>query len=579
MKKITKPGILLLLILIALGCHNQRLIVGKPSELVSPAVLENDSYSKLDSLIIDTVRDKQVIADLLDDEANKVYHSFNYHLIWIHGGAISKQGRDLLEILANARKDGLKNSEYGYPNILLADTLLKTLGVKNLDFPLLVVRTDLMLTRAFLDYSQDLYSGRVNPALLADEWDITTRQMNFSALLIDAIRNNAVKQLIAALRPHNSQYYQLSKELLRLEAIASSVGWPQIPYFEKLRPGDTSIIIPLIRQYLSVTGYYSYLNANDSSCVYGADMELAIKKFQQRNGFTSDGVLGKDTRAAMLTPIEGRISQLQINMDRLRWLPDTLGFRYITVNIPEFKLRFYEGNKMVNDMRVIVGKIETSTPLLIDSIKYIVFSPEWNVPRSIAIKEMLPRLKSDPGYFSKNHFKIFKGKNEVQPDSVDWSEYDEDNFPFSLLQEPGKNNALGSIKFIFPNTQNIYLHGTPSGYLFGRDSRDMSHGCIRIERPGELAVWLLKNNKEFNKDSVQSYMNKETSKVISLRDRVPVYFFYQTAWVDEDGFLNFRKDIYGYDRIQIDLMKGLPNRRINLLQQNNHNDEIRIKTE
>ncbi len=575
MKQKTKPGILLLLLLITLACHNQRLIVGKSSELPAPVVLGNDPFKKLDSLIIDTVRGCEGIADLLDNEAKKVYHSFNYHLIWVDRGIINKQGRDLLEILANASKDGLNKAEYRYVDIQMADTLLKTLLVKNIVYPLLVVRTDLMLTRAFLDYSQDLYSGRVNPGLLAVEWEITTRQKDYSALLIDAIRNNNVKQSITALRPKNSQYYQLSKELQGLETIAANGGWPQIPFFEKLRPGDTSSIVPLIRQYLFITGYQSYKNVNDSSCVYDKDLEQAVRKFQQRNGFTVDGVLGKDTRTAMLIPIEGRISQVQINMDRLRWLPDTLGSKYITVNIPEFKLRFYEGNKIVNDMKVIVGKIETSTPLLIDSIKYIVFSPEWNVPRSIAIKEMLPKLKADPGYFPKNHFKIFKGKYEVQPDSIDWREYDEDNFPFTLLQQSGKNNALGRVKFIFPNTQSIYLHGTPSGYLFDRDSRDMSHGCIRIEKPGELAVWLLKNNKEINQDSIQSYMNKETPKLVNLRDRIPVYLFYQTAWVDENEFLNFRKDIYGYDRMQLDLMNGLPNRRINILPQDNHNDDLK----
>jgi L,D-transpeptidase YcbB len=259
----------------------------------------------------------------------------------------------------------------------------------------------------------------------------------------------------------------------------------------------------------------------------------------------------------------------------MRWLPDTMGSKYITVNIPEFKLRYFENNKLAGNMRVIVGKIESSTPLLVDSIKYIVFSPEWNVPQSIATKEMLPKLRTDPGYFTKNHFKIFRGRNEVQPDSIDWHDYDEDHFPFTIIQQPCKSNALGKVKFIFPNSQNIYLHGTPSGYLFGRDARDMSHGCIRIEKPGDLAVWLLKSNKLMNKDSIESYMNKETPKFVYLNDRVPVYFLYQTSWVDENGYLNFRKDIYGYDRMQLDLMNGIATRRFNQMPQDNHNGDFK----
>jgi L,D-transpeptidase YcbB len=579
MRKISQPGILFILLFIAFACHTQRQIVEKTPSVVNPVATNKEFYRIYDSLKIDTIRDKVVIEDLLDNETRKVYKTFGYRLIWIDKGQINKQGCQFLNVLAHAGEEGLNSADYRYSDIRLDDSLINTLAARSIVLPALLIRTDLLLTQNFLNYARDLYSGRVSPALLASEWDISTRQKDYTALLVDAIRTDQVRKELEALRPKNSQYYSLSKEMQKLETIAAKGGWPQVPYFEKIRPGDSSAVVPYIRSYLAALGYQQFFNSDDVSTFYNQDLERAVKEFQRRNGFTVDGVLGKDTRTSMLTSIGERISQIQINMDRMRWLPDTLGSKYITVNIPEFRLRYFEGNKKVNDMRVIVGKIESSTPLLVDSIKYIVFSPEWNVPQSIATKEMLPKLKTDPGYFMKNHFKIYRGRNEVQADSIDWSEYDEDYFPYTIVQQPCKTNALGRVKFIFPNSQNIYLHGTPSGYLFGRDARDMSHGCIRIEKPGELAAWLLKNNNQVNQDSINSYMNRDVPKFVYLGERVPVFFLYQTTWIDENGFLNYRKDIYGYDRIQLDLMNGITQRRTTTMPVENHNGETKNRNE
>jgi len=246
------------------------------------------------------------------------------------------------------------------------------------------------------------------------------------------------------------------------------------------------------------------------------------------------------------------IEKIRVNMDRLRQVPVSLNRKAVVVNLPDYTLSYYDHGHITGKMKVIIGDLENNTPMLDDTIEYIVFSPKWKVPERISVEEIVPKIRQDTGYLNKHHYELYRGRHRVYPSQVDWSRVDKDNFPFRIEQEPGPFNALGRIKFIFPNNRSIYLHDTPASYLFARENRHFSHGCVRIEKPKELAKWMLSDNESDVIDSLNNYMKRDKPKVIYLKKKIPVYFLYSTTWVDDDGRLNFRKDIYGLDRLRKD---------------------------
>jgi len=285
----------------------------------------------------------------------------------------------------------------------------------------------------------------------------------------------------------------------------------------------------------------------------------AVMEFQHRHGLYVDGVIGRNTLSSMNYSVDQRIDKIRANLERLRWLPDDLGEKYILVNLPEYKLRYYENDKIASEMKIIIGEIENSTPVLKDTLQYIVFNPTWRLPRSIAVEEVLPKIKSDSTYLNRNKFSLLKGsylsKDTIHPDSVDWTQIEKDNFPFYIVRKPGPANPLGRVKFLFPNYHAIYLHDTPATHMFNYRERHFSHGCIRLERPFELASLLL-NGRMTEEEISEVVESKETQSVI-VPDEILVHFIYQTAWVDEQKKIHFRDDIYYFDKMTLErLEKG-----------------------
>jgi murein L,D-transpeptidase YcbB/YkuD len=278
-----------------------------------------------------------------------------------------------------------------------------------------------------------------------------------------------------------------------------------------------------------------------------------VQQFQLDNGLKSDGVVGKKTFTALNIPLEYRIKQLIINMERWRWLPENLGSRYIYVNIADYNLKLYEDNQVIMQMKTIVGKEQRSTPVFSDTIKYLVINPYWYVPKSIAVEDKLPLIKEDYSYLKENNYSLFQytGNNkleEIDPAEVNWPKIDEDNFNYLLRQNPGDNNALGRIKFMFPNKFSIYLHDTPGRYLFSENERGFSSGCIRIEKPIDLAEYLLNDQEKWNRENIEEEMENDKEKTVYLKNPIKIYLQYNTAWIDSFGRLNFREDIYKRDQ-------------------------------
>jgi len=318
-----------------------------------------------------------------------------------------------------------------------------------------------------------------------------------------------------------------------------------------LRKGDTEKRIAALRSRLLISGDLADSTSGDG-VYFDEALESGVKKFQARNGLKTDGVVGSNTLSALNISVEDRIGQIKLNMERWRWLPQDLGKRYILVNTANFELDIIENGQTVTSTRAIVGKKKRPTPALSRKITYMELNPYWNVPHKIAINDVLPCIKKDSNYLKDKSIRIFENweddAKEVNPESIDWNTVTKKNFVYKLRQDPANSNALGRVKFIFPNKFSIYLHDTPARTLFDKTKRTFSSGCIRIEKPMELAAYLLTDNSKWTYEKLTAAVDSKKTRTILLSDPINIHILYWTAWVDKNGIVNFRDDIYGRDR-------------------------------
>jgi murein L,D-transpeptidase YcbB/YkuD len=346
------------------------------------------------------------------------------------------------------------------------------------------------------------------------------------------------------------QVTALENLLSRYRAIAEKGGWPQfVPGDKKIEPGAIDKRLPTIRAILDVTGDYEGPPSADPT-LYDPLLAAVVKRFQERHGLTDDGVIGKSTQVALATPVEKRIAQIEATMLRMRAFPADPGERHLVVNIPEFRLRAFSGGHRVMDMKVIIGKPQHRTPLFSRPLTYVSFNPHWGVPPKIARNEMLPKIVENPDYLTNNNYAVYErtenGREEVDPATIDWSQVDAGHFPYMLRQRPGQDNALGKIKFGLVDSDSIYLHSTSAPILFNKEERALSHGCVRVEHPRELAQFVFKGMENFTPEKVDALYSDDASKIVNVTP-LTVHTVYWTAWVEENGQVNFRKDIYGLD--------------------------------
>jgi murein L,D-transpeptidase YcbB/YkuD len=286
--------------------------------------------------------------------------------------------------------------------------------------------------------------------------------------------------------------------------------------------------------------------------LFDETLEHGVRRFQRRHGLKVDGIVGPATLAALNVSVEERIRQIKLNLERWRWLPHDLGQKYVMVNIANSELNIIENDHIIKKMRAVVGRKTRRTPIFSDQITYLELNPYWHIPPKIARKDILPHIHNDPRYLIKQRIRVFENwkdqASEIDPLAIDWSLITENNFSFKLRQEPVPSNALGRIKFMFPNKFGVYIHDTPARNLFRRTKRYFSSGCIRIEKPVELADYLLRDNPQWPLDKLKAAINSQKREIIALPEPVAVYILYWTAWVEEDGSINFREDVYGWDK-------------------------------
>ncbi|MFH1313858.1 MAG: L,D-transpeptidase family protein [Candidatus Eisenbacteria bacterium] len=492
----------------------------------------------------------------------RFYEKRSYLPIWIDESGISPASRELLRALRGADAEGLRSSDYDLARI---GTMLERFGDLSSNQgranPRGLVDLELLLTDAFLIYGSHLVAGRVNPETFDPEWFANRRDVDMAEVLETAISSSAVQETLENLRPSQAGYVRLREALAAYRDIAQKGGWPVVPAGPKLEKGDSGSRITSLRERLRVTGDLREGEAVDRE-EFDDGLEAAVKHFQKRHGLDVDGIVGPATLSALNGSAEDRVRRIEINMERWRWLPQDLGPRYIIVNIANFELDVVEAEKEVLTMRVIVGRDYRRTPVFSGRMTYIVLNPYWHVPPSLAVKDILPQVRKNPGYLTEKGFKIFQGwggdTKEIDPNSVDWPKVTAKDFKYRFRQEPGPVNALGRVKFMFPNKFDVYLHDTPSQDLFAKTARAFSSGCIRVEKPIELAEYVLRDDPKWNRDAVLAVIGRRVEQTVRLPESIPVHVLYWTAWVDAFGTVHFREDIYGRDKLLAEALAEKP---------------------
>ena len=454
---------------------------------------------------------------------------------------------DLLQAIDGVSLDGLDPREYHRAEL---DALLHSADTS----PQAVANLDVLLTDALVRLGYHLIVGRVDPVSLDSNWNLTGDFEGFDAVKVidDALSSRGLAEVIDHYKPSHPLYLGLKQALADYRDLAMRGGWDSVPKIGKPEVGDSNPGIPALRRRLAVTGELPPGASLDSSAFDG-ELQAAVKRFQVLHGLNADGVIGPRTLAAMNVPIEVRIDQMRVNLERGRWILRNLGDDFVAVNIAAFRMYVVKDGEPTWTSRVVVGKLQHNSPVFKDDMEYVVFNPTWTVPSSITRSEFLPHLRKDPEYLASQHMVLLDTSGHVvDPSSVDLSP--DAGFPYVIRQEPGPWNALGQVKFMFPNAHNVYLHDTPSRALFEKDVRAFSHGCIRVENPLDLAEVLLADQDGWDRAAIDATVAAGTTVTVYLDERIPVLILYWTAWVNPDGELKFYDDVYDRDGAILEAM-------------------------
>ena len=545
--KITAPRAALIVCFLSAACS------GDKSESGANTVDKTWSPEKLTSvkgvpaIAIEAALKKRLAGEppaKLDEDqwshVRKLYKQYGSNPLWLNSDGLHEERTfALANSVLQAEQDGMRMD--AYPIGALAQAISGVQQTKNPTAEQLA-DADVILTATFSALGEDYLTGQVDPKSVAQNWHIDPQEENVDSALARGLRTAALDKAIASMRPQDPDYAGLRKELDRFQQITVKGGWPSIPSGEKAKPGESMspARVAALRQRLTLEGIIpaaapepaakpaSQTSAPPAqSSIYDASLAAAVAEFQARHGIVVDSALGTETVEAMNQPAAYRMAQIAANLERMRWLPRALGNRYIYVNVPAFRLEAYDAGQKVLDMKVIVGEDyeDKATPVFSDSMETVVFRPYWNVTPDIAEKEIFPKINSNPGYMKANDYELYREGGALR-----------------VRQRPGPKNSLGLVKFLFPNDFNIYLHDTPNHELFEKDVRAFSHGCIRVEKPSELAQWVL----GWDATKVDQEMQGTDNQSVKLPRKIPVYITYGTAYI-RDGRLYFGNDLYDRD--------------------------------
>ena len=452
------------------------------------------------------------------------YRAREYEPAWVRDGRLTPGALALLRAAAAAGREGLPAERYDpravigpAPQVVQAAVGATPEGGDRL------ARLDVAVTFAFLRYASDLAVGAVDPRGAASLWRVSDRGFDAAAALEEAVDDDEPVKVLAGLRPRHPQYEALSAALARYRRIAGEGGWPAVPAVAKKKPSARAAQAAALAARLRASG------------------DVTLQAFQQRHGLPATGKLDRETLAALNVPVDDRIRQIELNLERWRWQGWERKGRRILVNVPTFELHAYDDGREALRMRVITGSGDNQTPIFDEQVSEVVFSPHWNVPANILETEVLPAIQRDPGYLKRKNMEMVRTESGV-----------------SVRQRPGPSNALGLVKFLFPNPFNIYLHDTPGDALFARPRRTLSHGCVRLEKPEELARFVLDGEDDWDDKAIARAMRSGREQFVTLDEPVPLRIVYFTTWVEADGTVRFAPDVYRHDVAQEKLLPAPP---------------------
>jgi murein L,D-transpeptidase YcbB/YkuD len=534
------------------------------------------------------------------------YFTNNFKPFWIDENGVKNIGFSLIDKIKNDpvlkphasknfRLDEIKN-------------IINSLNKSDPKYIENLVKLDFILTESFDKYVTYITNGSIKWSAFEEKlaeiektkeikasWDKYSLNENPKLLLKKVIKENDLTNVLKEIDSTFPQVKELIAAIDELEKISLKGGYTKIPEMKPLRIGDVSEVLPLFRkrlaesndltkqcEYTIDTQYLVKNNINTNvnytpeeeatienlgkNCenVFDEELKNAVISFQKKHGLYADGIVGLQTQRFMNISADRKISIIRLNLERMRWLPRNLGEKYLVVNIPEYRLRMYENNDIKLNMAVIVGDIKFPTPIFSDKMSYVVLNPSWNIPESIAKNEIIPKLLKDPKYLESKGIDIYAGWNGAPSEKVDSKEVMDNailqnvdnlqNFRFS--QTSNKENPLGKMKFMFPNKHSVYIHDTPAKSLFANARRAFSHGCIRLSKPEELLSTIASEDKNLDINKAYEILANDSisEKTIGLNKKIPIHIVYLTSWVDENGVLQFREDIYNFDKIQKELL-------------------------
>ncbi len=486
------------------------------------------------------------------DDVATFYESYGYALPWIREMQATTQARAVVEALSRADEKGLTPDDYDGPR--WADRLARLQSNANRADEAGAVRFDVALTVSLMRYVSDLHTGRIDPHLFGIDLNIAERKCDLPKLLSEQIIPAAdVRAALSRVEPSYPGYERTIRALETYRRLLKEqTGQPFPGTNRAIAPGQLYSGAAHVRHFLQLVGDLAAdAPVPSDETLYDSTLADAVKKFQERHGLTPDGRIGPKTLEELNFPLENRVRQIELTLERWRWLPAQYGEAPIVVNIPGFMLRAYDDAFHVAvTMKVVVGRAyDRETPIFMSRLQSVVFRPHWDIPVSIAREEIVPAIERDPGYLAKQDMEIINGRGEVvETDTVSSGLLHQIRAgSLSVRQRPGPNNSLGLIKFQFPNEYSVYMHDTPARLLFARSQRDFSHGCIRLEKPAELAAWALRDNPGWDPDQILAAMNGDETLEVKLVHPIPVLVVYGTVIVLEDGIVRFYDDIYGQD--------------------------------
>lgn len=482
------------------------------------------------------------------------YKKNNYHAIWIKDGKPSDNAIKMADIITHAYQDGLDPRNYHNTEINKLLAKIKNTSDDSEQLPKILANFDTTLTDAFFLYVNNLHYGVLSPNKVFQYWTITPKAINMSSVLQNAAQGDGVESAIQAITPQYQGYAKLKTKMNEYQQVAINTGgWEPIPDGDPMQLGDKNQRVYLLQQRLIMSGELSEI---DKKGKFTEDVEKAVITYQQNNGLYDDGIVDDDTLASLNIPITKKIQQMEMNLDKMRWLPNNLGNQYIMVNLPDYSLKAVKDNQVQLSMDVAVGGSEHPSCVLTSKINTVVLNPYWNLPTSIAGAELWPKLKTDKNFLAKKHYDVLQadasGNFTVvpNPEAINWKNMSEKEFNrYRFRQDPGKDNSLGKVKFLFPNPCQIYLHDTNESEVFDVYKRDFSHGCIRVGEPRKLSYYILTQQDGWSKRRINSFYKDGKSQSVGLSTPINLYLTYFTSWVSDDDWTQFRPDIYKLDKL------------------------------